>query len=506
MKKQLLFFIALLLFAATNYCLAQRDNTTSKTVAKKSKQIQPSATFLQLNTSTAAPLVSRCPLVNIVKAADTICGLDNGGTYNVQALLSGPALIEWRSSGDGFFYDNTAASTSYQYTASESGSGFVWLYVTVRDSAHRCRPAKDSIFVRLNDPARINLNDFGYFECGNSPVYLDANISGTANTVYWTSNGTGYFSPNPGAITSYFPSLQDRRNGAVGITGITDNPEGPCAAASDMAVIEFTDGIVDAGPDISVCANSKGGAINADATPYHNSYDIHWTSNGTGTFDDAFSFNTIYRYTAADAVRGNVQLYATTDLNPCGTFTDTVNIWLQPAAGVKFTSRSLTACVRRPVVTAEVELNGSATSGTWSTTGSGYFDNPTALRTVYHGSRGDIAQQCIQLKFTTNDPKGPCGAVTAAIKTCFVEQCTAAKSAATDNTIALYPNPARDFIIVNAAALNKTTARLTDITGKTLACKWIGNNSLDIAALVPGTYLLQIVSGGEKQVLRFVKF
>jgi hypothetical protein len=507
MQKYLLFFYTGFLLATVSSSIAQTNNIKNKISDIRAKnrlqQEQKNKAAQKGNTLD----VRGCPAVNIIKTTDTICGRDLGGSYTGQVVYIGASVKEWSSDGDGFFSAFTPTSFTYQYSVTEAGRGYVWLYVAVTDSMKKCNLSKDSLFLKLSDPARINLEDFGYFECGNNPIFLDGNISGTATTVYWTTSGTGYFSPNPSSTTFYHPSVQDRILGSVGISGTTNDPYGPCPAVSDVTGINFTDGVLFAGADSSLCVNAREGLFHVNAITYGNVNEITWRTNGTGSFINPNSFDTYYNYTAADVVRGNIKLYATSDLNPCGTFTDTLNLWLQATPGIQFTSKSLSACIRTPVVTAEVQLSGSATSGTWSTSGTGYFETPTALKTKYQASRMDIAQKCVTLKFTTNKTAGPCKSINASIKACFVECAAKYKAAALpENSVSLYPNPAKDFIIINTAqGVNKNLYTVTDIAGQLIPCKWIGNSSLDISRLKTGTYLLHIVTGKSKQTIRFIK-
>ncbi len=54
---------------------------------------------------------------------------------------------------------------------------------------------------------------------------------------------------------------------------------------------------------------------------------------------------------------------------------------------------------------------GSATSTTWTTSGSGTFSNAASLTAVYTPSANDITAGSVVLTITTNDPTGPCGPV-----------------------------------------------------------------------------------------------
>ena len=53
-------------------------------------------------------------------------------------------------------------------------------------------------------------------------------------------------------------------------------------------------------------------------------------------------------------------------------------------------------------------IGGSASSSTWSTSGSGTFDNINALNAIYTPSPADIILGSVDLILTTDDPVGPC--------------------------------------------------------------------------------------------------
>jgi hypothetical protein len=57
-------------------------------------------------------------------------------------------------------------------------------------------------------------------------------------------------------------------------------------------------------------------------------------------------------------------------------------------------------------------VGGGATTGTWTTAGTGTFNNANALNAVYTPSATDITAGTVTLTLTTNDPAGPCNAVT----------------------------------------------------------------------------------------------
>src|SRR5207244_2487843 len=59
---------------------------------------------------------------------------------------------------------------------------------------------------------------------------------------------------------------------------------------------------------------------------------------------------------------------------------------------------------------------GSATSSTWTTpNGTGTFANPSALNTTYTPSAADRTAGTVTLTLTSNDPTGPCPAVSSSL-------------------------------------------------------------------------------------------
>lgn len=454
--------------------------------------------------------ITSCPTVS-VPASDTICGNDFGGSYDISAAVTGSHYyVQWTSDGQGYFYDETNPSTTYEYSSGDAGGGRVTFTITVYDSLGLCNPVSASFLLKLNDPARIDLGDLGYEACGTEPVLIDGGISGTATTVNWSTNGSGYFSPNPASSTNYYPSLQDRINGYIDIFGVTNDPPGPCGPGSDYTTINFTGPIVDAGADILICGYSGGGSIPLNAGLGNNTYNIQWTTNGAGYFDDEYSAQTNYNYDASDVNNAFIEIYATVSNGYCDDYTDTIKVNLQEAPYLYFPDQYPSACSSDPVIYAEVYLYGYASSGTWTTAGSGTFDDPNSTYTAYHGSKEDIDNGAVDLIFTTNDPVGPCGPTSGAVYANFYDCGKRDKSLAgrsiKTNKISLYPNPAGNTITLSSKQIiDRSKLYITDVTGKIYACKFTRNNVLNIADLANGVYFLHIISAKENNVLKFIK-
>jgi hypothetical protein len=276
-------------------------------------------------------IVPSCNNVNIELATDTLCGFDTGVAYYLDAQVTGTGYyVQWTTNGGGYFYEENAASTTYEASPGDTGSGSVTLKISVYDSAGRCPVVSDSLFLKLNDPARVNLPDESFTVCGDEPFGIAADVSGTATQVSFFAAGSGHFSEVVNSAAYYYPSAEDRVRGEVTIYAVTNDPPGECGAGSDEFSIMFYGSTVVAGPDQQVC--SSAGSVTVDALS-NTASSVNWTTNGTGYFDDPTAFNTVYFFTDEDVSAGSIELYATVS-DVCSPFTDSLIVDFSHCADV----------------------------------------------------------------------------------------------------------------------------------------------------------------------------
>src|SRR4030095_4786595 len=191
----------------------------------------------------------------------------------------------------------------------------------------------------------------------------------------------------------------------------TNDPAGPCPPVTDKMQI-FINRVaeVNAGADQTVCSSSPtvslSGSVGGSATSGT------W-SGGTGTFNpNANTLNAIYTPSAAEIVAGSVELTLTTNdpAGPCPPAIDKMKIFINLAATVN-AGADQTVCSASPTVTLAGVVGGSATSGKWSG-GIGTFNpNANTLNATYTLNAAEVAAGFVELTLTTNDPAGPCPAV-----------------------------------------------------------------------------------------------
>lgn len=181
-------------------------------------------------------------------------------------------------------------------------------------------------------------------------------------------------------------------------------------------------GTINAGDDIIACGYREGGELNLQATPTNHFDSITWSTNGLGGFDDPHSLNPTYFYDPSDVNIANIEIYATIENASCGSYTDTVSVYFQAAPYLEFPEPFVQQNGTDPVF-AGVNLYGYASSGTWSTTGSGTFSDPNSTFTSYYPSTADATSGCAELIFTSNDPDGDCVAAIGSMTACFNPPC-----------------------------------------------------------------------------------
>ncbi|RYH72181.1 HYR domain-containing protein [Flavobacteriaceae bacterium 144Ye] len=252
----------------------------------------------------------------------------------------------------------------------------------------------ETVTVNINEPATITApNDITICE-GETVNLSSTTYSGTNPVVTWTTSGSGNFSGN-----TYTPSAGDIFNGSVTLTAINTPSDGICPSDSDTMVVTINPlATVYAGVDQTIC---EGDSVTLSSASYGGSAtSASWSTAGDGGF-----VGNIYTPGASDITNGSVVLTYTTNnpSGPCGSASDTVTITINQAATVN-AGNDVTICEGDVVNLSSANYSGSATSATWSTSGTGNFSG-----SIYTPSAADITNGSVTLTYTTNNPAGPCG-------------------------------------------------------------------------------------------------
>ena len=351
-------------------------------------------------------------LLTIDAAATTGAGLDSticeGSSYSLFGTLGGSASsITWTTSGTGTFDNPALLGATYTPSPADIAGGTVTLTITTDDPVGLCGPANDFMVLTINSVATASAGADATI-CEGSNYTLSGIIGGSASNSAWTSSGTGTFD-NPSLLAAtYTPSPADIAGGTVTLTITTDDPVGPCFAASDFITITINQAaIATAGLDSTIC---EGATYTMLGTMGGSATSITWTTSGTGTYDNPNLIGAIYTPSAADIAGGTVTLTITSNdpdgAGPCAAASDfmvlTINSVATASAGP-----DATICEGSNYTLAGT-IGGGASTSAWSSSGTGTFDNPSLLAATYTPSPADIAGGTVTLTITTDDPVGPC--------------------------------------------------------------------------------------------------
>ncbi|MFH2094244.1 MAG: proprotein convertase P-domain-containing protein, partial [Bacteroidota bacterium] len=356
-------------------------------------------------------------LVTIDPAATVNAGADaaicQGNTFSPSGTMGGSAAnVNWSTSGDGSFAFGSTLTPTYTPGATDISNGSVTLTITTNDPSGPCGAAVDNLLLTINPAATVNAGTDATICETESYVLSGATMGGGASGVTWTSTGTGSFNNNSLLNATYTPSPADISAGIVTLTVTTDDPDGagPCVAVSDDIIITIAgDAVVDAGNDATICETEtytlSGASMSGGATS------VTWTSAGTGTFDNNSLLNATYTPGAADITAGTVMLTVTTNdpAGPCNPATDFITITINQAAIVGAGSDA-TIC-EGDTYTLSGTSGGSTGSVTWTSTGTGSFDNQNLAGATYTPGASDITNGFVNLVISSDDPAGPCPVV-----------------------------------------------------------------------------------------------
>lgn len=260
---------------------------------------------------------------------------------------------------------------------------------------------------------------------------------------------TIYFSTSDVPVNSY--NIIENTGDVFGMgirTGNTNNGA-TYAYFSDFNSYPF----VSAGTSDTVCANVGfpitgivgGGSVTGV-----------WSGTGYGSFASSTStlINT-YIPSPLDTLITPIQLILTST-GPCPVQKDTLILHINPSPLVN-ASADQTACVNNAVIQLNGTVSGGATTGIWSSTGTGSFNpNPATLNATYIPSATDLSNGFVNLVLTSTN-FGACSVVTDTMQVVF--------------TSSSVVDAGSDTIIV--CANNPTVSLSGSVSGSSSTGKWL---------------------------------
>ncbi|MBI5540376.1 MAG: gliding motility-associated C-terminal domain-containing protein [Bacteroidia bacterium] len=344
-------------------------------------------------------------------------GIDQTACSNVPVTLNGSITGGngngyWTTSGNGTFSpDSSALNANYNISSDDLTTGFVTLTLTASGGCS------------TNDSVRIDILPGPISDAGSNQavcntqtqVTLNGSITGSTNTGIWTSTGSGTFIPNDSTLNAtYIFSLSDSIAGIVNLI-LTSTHNGNCPPAIDTMVVNINSApTANAGADITACANSTvtlSGIVSSGSS--------FWSTSGSGTFSpDSSDLNATYHFSNADTTSGNVTLTLNV-INACSNTSDSLLITITPAPYVD-AGNNLTTCTSSSEVALSGIVSAGASTGIWSTNGTGaFFPSANDLLTNYIPSADDTTAGFVTLYLTSTN-NGNCNPISDSLVITFI--------------------------------------------------------------------------------------
>lgn len=219
--------------------------------------------------------------------------------------------------------------------------------------------------------------------CNSKSIVLNGAVG--EGEFYWFTDGDGVFEDSSLLVATYDPGTQDSIDGFTNLYLISQNV---CDTLIDFLVLEVdSDYIISAGPDQIICQGDSFSFNYLNATGA-----ITWTTSGDGDFDDDNLINPIYTPGSSDRSNGFVSL-TMSSWTSCESTSDLMNLYILDEPEV-YAGNNYSICSNAILRLEDAMANGELS---WTTSGTGRFNNDSMLMASYEPSLKDISDSSILL-------------------------------------------------------------------------------------------------------------
>ena len=351
-------------------------------------------------TANAGPDVITCGTVDVP--------IDASGTLNADA-----ANLVWTLPAGITGTLNAADPFRPVFTPSVADLSFVGSITLSLEafSGNTCPSDTDSVDILITPPPVVDIAPVEATICdGSNYTFSPGQVTvtnGVPSTYAWTRSGDGTFTNLSSLTPTYIPGASDIINGTVTLT-LSTSGNSPCTAPiSDDLILNIVKApLVNAGPDSLACE----GPINIIGASIQNAESILWRvdpATGNGFFIDPTVQNPIYVPAASDLNSTVTLIVDVTPMNSCGSNdTDSV-LYTINAAPSAVAGGDATICESNNTYQLQSTV-ANENLITWTSTGSGSFDNVNVEDPIYTLSPGDKSSGSVS--FTVTASQAGCAA------------------------------------------------------------------------------------------------
>ena len=376
--------------------------------------------------------------------------------------------LEWSTTGGGHFNDAHILQPTYYPGGNDTELGVVKLFFTVTGNAPCTVPDVDSLTLNIQKNPVVFAGSDTIIGEGDEYKAINAKTNDTEQ-INWSTLGDGTFINISDPICTYTPGSADINIGSVKLI-ITGTSINPCNKVSRDTILVFITPKPNAfaGPDLNICEGSDILITSASAEEYS---EIWWTSNGTGTLENASTLTPTYAPTDDDIINRKVTL----TLNAKGkkpiehyVVKDSMVVNIIHNAHTNVAPLD-TACENSTYRILDATYQ-DANSISWSSSGNGTFDQSHTGNPAYSFSNSDKEQDSIHF---------------------FVEVSSLAPCIEVDYdtlTVRLYHEPTSSFTYDNQEGCSPLSVNFTNTSsGEDLSYRWDFGNGRESFDLNPDT-------------------
>lgn len=234
---------------------------------------------------------------------------------------------------------------------------------------------------------------------GNTSLINPAQFQTVPGTAGAFKVGMFYFNTTDVPVNSYNEVTNSGDVFGLGVIAGSNTKGSSYAYLSEFNSYPF----VDAGASDTICANipfSLSGIVGGGSVTGS------WSSNGFGSFQNALTnLSNNYIPSNLDTIISPIKIILSST-GPCPVKRDTITLVVTPAPIVN-ASVDRIVCENNSVVQLNGNVFGGATTGVWSTSGTGVFIDSSVLNTSYIPSASDITNGLVTLVLTSTN-EGNC--------------------------------------------------------------------------------------------------